>query len=138
MSSFERNPKGGPCNSKPAWALLLFKVATPFKYFLSVRNSTILLTKIHLSSKVKYFLTRFDHNYFWNCVHWLFRNLAPRLTIDDGPIKPGFAGFGVAWHVLSGNITKDGDQRRPGGDRRAKRNFFAFYTLNLLSRFLSS
>ena len=51
----------------------LFKVATRFKYFLSVRNSTILLTKIHLSSKVEYFLTRFDHNYFRNCVHcWLF------------------------------------------------------------------
>jgi hypothetical protein len=31
--------------------------------------------------------------------------------------------------VFSGNITKDGDQRRPGSDRRAKRNF---------SRFLSS
>ena len=40
--------------------------------------------------------------------------------------------------MFSGNITKDGDQRRPGGDRRAKRIFFAFYTLNLLSRFLSS
>ena len=67
-----------------------------------------------------------------------FSNLAPRLTIDDGPIKGVFAGFGVARHVLSGNITKDGDQRRPGGYRRAKRNFFAFYTLNLLSRLLSS
>ena len=34
--------------------------------------------------------------------------------------------------------TKDGNQRRPGGDRRAKRILFAFCTLNLLSRFLSS
>ena len=40
--------------------------------------------------------------------------------------------------MLSGNITKNGDQRRPGGDRRAKCIFFAFYTLNLLSRLLSS
>ena len=71
----------------------VIKVATRFKYFLSVRNSTILLTKIHLSSKVKYFLTRFDHNYFRNCAQRVFRNLAPRLTIDDGPISTRFACF---------------------------------------------